>query len=276
MQSDSSRTVSQARISPGEKGGADKPTDLPSGTQAVVAGFFDALFEHSTVGIAVHDRELRYIAANERLAQIDRLPVEQHIGRTVGEILGETALMVEPILKQVFETGKSVLDTLIVGHLPGEFPTRRIVSYFPIVKDGVVDRVGGLIREVPEEAKFREELLESAIRLIRKAVESSGPDNDSTSFTRLPDDRQNLLPFSHSFERESGSAPEDHDRELSSRQSELVRLLANSKSNKEIANMLGLTVKTVATYREKIMLKLDIHTMAELTLYAVRTGLVKP
>ena len=58
------------------------------------------------------------------------------------------------------------------------------------------------------------------------------------------------------------------------REIEIIRLLAEGKANKEIAAMLGITVRTVETHRAKIMLKLGLHSLADLIHYAIRQGLV--
>jgi len=59
------------------------------------------------------------------------------------------------------------------------------------------------------------------------------------------------------------------------REIEIIRLLAEGKSNKEIAVLLGITVSTVETHRSHIMLKLGLHSLAELIHYAMRHGLVQ-
>lgn len=59
-----------------------------------------------------------------------------------------------------------------------------------------------------------------------------------------------------------------------SREIEIVRLLAEGKTNKEIAAALGIAVRTVETHRSKIMLKLGLHSLAELIHYALRHGIV--
>jgi len=55
---------------------------------------------------------------------------------------------------------------------------------------------------------------------------------------------------------------------------EILRLLAEGKANKEIAALLGITVRTVETHRAKIMLKLGLHSLAEVIHYAMRHGIV--
>lgn len=59
------------------------------------------------------------------------------------------------------------------------------------------------------------------------------------------------------------------------RESEVIRLLAEGKSNKEISSTLGITVRTVETYRAKIMIKLGVHSIAELIRYALNSGIVQ-
>jgi two-component system response regulator NreC len=60
---------------------------------------------------------------------------------------------------------------------------------------------------------------------------------------------------------------------LTVREREVLQLLAEGKSTREVAAKLNVSTKTVETFRRLIMKKLDIHTVAELTKYAIRTGL---
>jgi DNA-binding NarL/FixJ family response regulator len=58
------------------------------------------------------------------------------------------------------------------------------------------------------------------------------------------------------------------------REVEIIGLLAEGKANKEIAALLGITVRTVETHRSRIMLKLDLHSLAELIHYAIRNEII--
>lgn len=69
------------------------------------------------------------------------------------------------------------------------------------------------------------------------------------------------------------SPSEYQDFELSPREKEILQLLAEGKSSKEIAGILFLSSKTVDAHRKNIMDKLNLHTLPDLTKYAVRTGL---
>ncbi len=59
---------------------------------------------------------------------------------------------------------------------------------------------------------------------------------------------------------------------LSEREREIFQLISEGNSNKEIANTLSLSISTVETHRSRIMEKLDLHSTAEIILYAVRKG----
>ncbi len=63
---------------------------------------------------------------------------------------------------------------------------------------------------------------------------------------------------------------------LTPRQREVVQLLAEGKSSKEVAVALGMSVKTAETHRTNIMRKLDLHSVSDLVRYAVRNNIVEP
>jgi len=80
------------------------------------------------------------------------------------------------------------------------------------------------------------------------------------------------------FAKTIGSLTEDSPpdrRRLTPREREILQLLAEGKSNKEIANLLGISVKTAETHRANIMLKLDFHSVTELVRYAVRNKMIQ-
>jgi len=67
------------------------------------------------------------------------------------------------------------------------------------------------------------------------------------------------------------TSPDDH---LTPREREVVQLLVDGKTAKEVAASLGLSVKTVETHRSNVMRKLQIHSVSELVLYAVRNNII--
>jgi two-component system nitrate/nitrite response regulator NarL len=62
--------------------------------------------------------------------------------------------------------------------------------------------------------------------------------------------------------------------QLTSREREVLVLIAEGQSNKEIANKLGIGVRTIETHRERIMRRLDIHSVAGLTKFAIANGMI--
>lgn len=72
----------------------------------------------------------------------------------------------------------------------------------------------------------------------------------------------------------TAEAQEETARKLSARELEVLQLIVNGKSNKDIAVLLGLSANTIAVHRNNIMQALDIHNTADLVTYAIRNGLV--
>src|SRR5947207_1221427 len=63
---------------------------------------------------------------------------------------------------------------------------------------------------------------------------------------------------------------------LSAREREVLQLLAEGKATKEVAKCLNVSIKTVESHRRNLMEKLDLHSVAELTKYAIREGITSP
>jgi DNA-binding NarL/FixJ family response regulator len=73
---------------------------------------------------------------------------------------------------------------------------------------------------------------------------------------------------------DSDSAKSSRSR-LTPREREILQLLAEGKSNKEVANLLNISVNTAEAHRANIMLKLDFHSLAELVMYAIRNNIIQ-
>lgn len=92
--------------------------------------------------------------------------------------------------------------------------------------------------------------------------------------------RQNKPYFSLRVSPSAGSGNPSHDpakiqrSRLTPREREILQLLAEGKSNKEIATILGISVNTAEAHRANIMLKLDLHSLPELVLYAIRNNII--
>ena len=81
--------------------------------------------------------------------------------------------------------------------------------------------------------------------------------------------------MSDDYARQRGDTAVDRYESLSEREREIFQLVAEGKTNKEIARLLFIGSSTVETHRARIMEKLDVHSAAEIVLYAVRRGAIR-
>ena len=72
------------------------------------------------------------------------------------------------------------------------------------------------------------------------------------------------------------SGPEKSKNPLTMRETRVLQLIAEGKSTKDVASLLGISVKTAESHRTRLMHKLDIHETASLVRYAVRNGIIQP
>ena len=75
------------------------------------------------------------------------------------------------------------------------------------------------------------------------------------------------------YRRDPGEADMSNSTSLTSREREIVQLLAEGKTSKEVAAGISLSVRTVETYRRQIMNKLNVNSVAHLTKFAIRHGI---
>jgi len=73
--------------------------------------------------------------------------------------------------------------------------------------------------------------------------------------------------------RSKAESPKDP---LTARERQVLQLIAEGKSTKDVAAILGISTKTAESHRSRLMRKLDIHETASLVLYAVRRGIIQP
>jgi two-component system, NarL family, response regulator NreC len=92
----------------------------------------------------------------------------------------------------------------------------------------------------------------------------------------LLDDYRRLLGFYEKQEEQASTRLQNSASldVLSKREIQVMKMVASGESNHEIGEKLGISPKTVARHRERIMEKLDIHSTTELVKFAIRTGMV--
>jgi DNA-binding NarL/FixJ family response regulator len=102
---------------------------------------------------------------------------------------------------------------------------------------------------------------------------SKGEDN-SELYRQLPNILRGRKHIAEGFVRMLEDAPEQTA--LSARERQTLNLIVAGRSNKEIAETLGISAKTVDRHRTNLMQKLDVHSVAQLIAYALREGLIDP
>lgn len=165
-----------------------------------------------------------------------------------------------------------VVMDIAMPQMNGLEATRQILETLPGTKvlilsahndDVYVDRVmeigavGYLIKQTSAH------ILSEAIREVEKGKTFFSPE----VALRLKKRRQESL-------NRKGVLKADATR-LSSRELEVLQLVAEGEANKQIADKLGISIKTVEKHRDHIMRKLDIHETAGLTRYAIKTGIIE-
>lgn len=185
----------------------------------------------------------------------------------VFEVVAEASTGTEAVeMARRFLPDVAIID-VAMPELNGLEATAQIVKRVP--------RTAVLILSMYSDARYLSRALKAGARgyLLKDSVEK-----DLVEAIQLA--RQGRSFFSPAMlearqQQIAGPAVEDRYDLLTERERQIYQLLAEGKSNKEIAGMLNLSLHTVETHRTRIMDKLDVHTSAELVLSAVRRGLVR-
>ncbi len=158
----------------------------------------NAFFTSAPAGLVLLDQQLRYVQLNETVAKINGVPLKDHLGKTVREILPKVAPAAEPLLQQVLTTGEPVLNVELSGETPSQPGVMRhwMESFFPIFgKDGRTDGVGIIFVEITEHKRAEEELRWKTTFL--EAQVDSSPDGilvvDNQGRKILQNERMNAL-----------------------------------------------------------------------------------
>ena len=181
--------------------------------------------------------------------------------RVVGEAR-DGKEMVELVLRE--KPDVAVVD-LAMPSLNGVEATRRIVRDMPAVKVLVLSMYTG-------EEYVREALSAGAGGYL---VKDSAADDLVEAIRLVARGAQFLSPAIAHLAAPPGKGTASPLDRLTSREREVLQLIAEGNSNKEIAARLQLSVKTIEAHRTNLMTKLDIHDTASLTRFAIARGLVR-
>ena len=120
----------------------------------------DTIFESAPVGLALHGPDLRFVRVNRELASFNGISVEEHIGRTISELVPSVSPVVEDAVRSVLETGRPITGVEISGETPGR---RGVVQtwmcgWYPVRQgsEGEIVGVGAVVTEITDRAALLE------------------------------------------------------------------------------------------------------------------------
>jgi formate hydrogenlyase transcriptional activator len=136
----------------------DKIAQVGDSKALATAELLEAYVRTSKTGVCFFDDHFSYIAINDSLAEINRLPAADHLGKSVREVLGDAAELIEPLFERVLITGEPILNLEISCTLPRRSePGHWVVNYLPIKNaSGKVNRIGAVVLETTETKKLKD------------------------------------------------------------------------------------------------------------------------
>ncbi|MBT4863562.1 MAG: PAS domain S-box protein [Planctomycetaceae bacterium] len=143
-----------------------------------LSGEYDRLrrnYRKEPVGLCCFDTELRYLDINEFLATLNGLSVEEHLGRSVGELFPELAAEIEPQLRQVIETGEPIRDGSVIAGTADQPGEKRYFQHNYVAlrsDDGNVIGVSCAVTDITDRKRAEEELARRE-ELYRRVIDGA-------------------------------------------------------------------------------------------------------
>ncbi|WP_198525075.1 response regulator [Kamptonema formosum] len=169
----------------------------------------NAFFTSAPVGLCVADRQMRFRQINQVLAQIGGLSAEEHIGKTIREVLPELAPALEPLYEKALSEKKTILNVEISCNISNQQGFRRywLVSCFPIPdSEELPSSVGAVVMEISDRKQ-----VELALQERESVLRSLGdrlPKGFIYQLVQEPSGRIYFSYISAGVERLFGIAPE--------------------------------------------------------------------
>ena len=113
----------------------------------------DSVLASAPVGIGLWDTDLRYVRVNDALAEINGVPADEHVGRTLRDVVPDLAPAIEPIYRRVLETGEPYVHMEVTGETAASPGTVRywLTSCYPVRDaEGDIVGAGAVVTEITE------------------------------------------------------------------------------------------------------------------------------
>ena len=165
-----------------------------------------------------------------------------------------------------------VLMDIAMPLLNGLEATRQVLKEFPATKVLMLSAHSddAYVKNATESGAVGFLLKQTSAHDVCRAIREVN--NGKTFFSPSISRRQDRI---HPLSSDRSGALKKKAAPLTSREMEVLQLIAEGKANKETASELGIGIKTVEKHREHVMTKLDIHDTAGLTRYAISVGIIE-
>lgn len=146
----------------------------------------ETIYDSTPVGLCVFDSNLTYLRINKRMAEINGVPAEDHLGRTPWEIVPEIADQAEAHLRQVLETGQPIRNVEVSGETPAQPGVLRtwLEHWLPLKNEtGEVIGINVVTQEITERKRAEEEVKTLNVDLERRTAELENTNKELEAFT---------------------------------------------------------------------------------------------
>ena len=138
---------------------------------------FEAVFGQAPVGLAILDRDLRYVRVNPLLADLNGMPVDEHPGRSIHDVVPEIAATAELRIRDVMDSGQPMVGSVFEGATGAQPHVRRTwrESVHPLYDhDAMLVGVTVVVEEITEQQRLTNALEDCRRRAQRRTLELEG------------------------------------------------------------------------------------------------------
>jgi PAS domain S-box-containing protein len=121
----------------------------------------NSLLDNAPVGFGFFDHELRYLRLNPALAEMNGVPLEDHLGRTLFDVLPNLAPEVADSFRQVLQSGKTIVNREVTGETPRRSGEQRywLCNFYPVkLPDGTLLGAGAVVTDIDDRKRMEQAL----------------------------------------------------------------------------------------------------------------------
>jgi two-component system CheB/CheR fusion protein len=159
----------------------------------------ETLYKTAPVGMALVDRNRRFLKINQHFAALNGQPMDKHIGRALQEMLPELSERMERPIVEVFDHAHAAVNIEASVRLDGEGVRDFLVDFYPYHEDGLVTAVGIVLKDITEVRRLEKELrrlmdelqhrvkntLATVASIVNQTVSSQGDRDDLVDTLRM-------------------------------------------------------------------------------------------